>query len=83
MNQIVLKRQLAEAVSKIVKNREPNVGALVVTCANLGALLTEWTGEPVKVTPLGKTDLARIWREVNGSNRWPSDVDDFIEKLLK
>lgn len=30
-----------------------------------------------------KTDLARLWREVNGGNRWPSDVDAFVEALLK
>ena len=29
-----------------------------------------------------KTDLARIWREVNGGNRWPSDVDDFVNAVL-
>ena len=29
-----------------------------------------------------KTDLARIWREVNGSPRWPSDVDAFVDAWI-
>lgn len=29
-----------------------------------------------------KTDLARLWREVNGSPRWPGDVDAFVNALL-
>ncbi len=29
-----------------------------------------------------KTELARLWREVNGSVRWPSDVNSFIDAML-
>ncbi len=29
-----------------------------------------------------KTDLARLWRGVNGSSRWPSEVDAFVGALI-
>lgn len=37
---------------------------------------------PVAVGAATKTDLARIWRAVNGGNRWPSDVDAFVNAVL-
>lgn len=52
-----------------------------------------WQGWKLRAAPspapasqpvITKTDLARLWREVNGAGtRWPSDVDAFVNELLK
>lgn len=49
MNDVVLKRELAEATQRIVKSRDPNFPAVAGVLNALGDLLSAWTGEAVRV----------------------------------
>jgi hypothetical protein len=49
MNDVVMRRKLAEATSSIVKSREPNMQAVAGALDALGDLLSAWTGETVRV----------------------------------
>lgn len=58
MNDVVIKRGLAEATQRIVKSRDPNIPAVAGVLNALGDLLSAWTGENVRVqvTAEGQTD---------------------------
>jgi len=58
MNDVVIKRELAEATQRIVKSRDPNMPAVAGVLNALGNLLSEWTGETVRVqvTAEGQTE---------------------------
>ena len=49
MNEVVIKRELAEATQRIVKSRDPNMPAVANVLNALGDLLSAWTGETVRV----------------------------------
>lgn len=49
MNDVVIKRELAEATQRIVKSRDPNMPAVANVLNALGDLLSVWTGETVRV----------------------------------
>ena len=50
MNEIVLKRKLAESVQLIVKSSAPHMAGIGGTIDALGSLLSLWTGKEVRVT---------------------------------
>jgi len=58
MNEVVIKRELAEATQRIVKSRDPNMPAFANVLNALGDLLSAWTGETVRVqvTAEGQTE---------------------------
>jgi hypothetical protein len=58
MNEVVIKRELAEATQRIVKSRDPNMPAVANVLNALGDLLSAWTGETVRVqvTAEGQTE---------------------------
>ena len=49
MNEIVLKRKLAESVQLIVKSNAPHLEGIGGAIDALGSLLSYWTGKEVRV----------------------------------
>ena len=49
MNDVVLKRKVAEATQRIVTSSAPDVECLGLLCGALGDLLGAWTGQRVRV----------------------------------
>lgn len=49
MNDVVLKRKVATATQRIVKNSQPDLEGLALLCGALGDLLGAWTGQRVRV----------------------------------
>ena len=58
MNEVVIKRELAEATQRIAKSRDPNMPAFANVLNALGDLLSAWTGDTVRVqvTAEGQTE---------------------------